>query len=289
MFTPRRHSVETRLIGKTSPAAGTEYEGKSIDEIIVGIARISSSRETNDLFKQPEKLLRHCLLNGHFSIFGMANLTFEIKTSRAIGRELIRHCSIGIHDVQEFSARYSEVSNFEDIEFRLQSENNRQSSKDMVGGIAFQDYMGNDLSGYYLSPDKVGESTVKAIKKALEATKLTREAYQDLIRSGVARETARMILPETAQTTLIFNGTVRSWITLLNVRLHETAQKECRLVAESIRDAFIKECPIIANSLFNFQDAYTIHILDQLVLEKWGCLDMVRANGLKKLKGGPPV
>ena len=80
-----------RLISKTTGAIGTEYEAKSIDEIIVGIARISSSRDINELFVEPEKLIRHCLLNGHYSIFEMANLTFEITTSRAMGRELLRH------------------------------------------------------------------------------------------------------------------------------------------------------------------------------------------------------
>lgn len=279
--------MQARLIGRTEGFAGTEYAGRSIDEIIVGIARISSSRETNELFSEPEKLLRYLLLNSHFSPFEMANLTFEVKTSRAIGRELIRHKSLGI---QEISGRYVATAGFEDIEFRLQAKNNRQSSTDKVGKVIYEEETLGD-EGPFQFEYCANDATELNMTMGDAACNLSNiyETYKLLLEQGVARETARMILPETAQTTLIFNGTVRSWITLLNVRLHETAQKECRLVAESIRDTFIKECPIIANSLFNFQDAYTIHVLDQLVLEKWGCLDMVRANGLKKLKGGPPV
>ena len=93
-----------------------------------------------------------------------------------------------------------------------------------------------------------------------------------------------MILPETTQTTLYFNGKVRDWITVLNQRLHKTAQKECRLVAESIRDIFIQECPIISKMLFNLEDAYECHILDRVLLEKYGVYETVKANSFKKLK-----
>lgn len=232
--------MKVRLISKTVGAIGTEYEGRSIDEIIVGIARLSSSREVNELFDSPEKLLRHCIMNGHWSIFTMANLTFEIETSRAIGRELLRH-SI---QKQELSQRYSEVNQFEPIELRIQSKSNRQSSTEII-----QDEDVNTLVNNHLE--------------------LTNNIYQELLNQGVSRETARFILPETTQTKLITNGSIREWITTLNQRLHKTAQKECRLVAEAIRDIFISECPIISEALFNFECAYEVHILDRLVLEKY--------------------
>lgn len=212
------------------------------------------------------------------SVFDTCNLTFEVKTSRAVGRELLRHSSI---KPQEFSQRYSNVQAFEDIEFRQQAKNNRQSSTDKVGSIIYNSYWGNEGFDSLTCLGFNGGS--EFFDKSSQALNDIVSCYEDLIKAGVSRETARMILPETAQTTLIFNGTIRSWITLLNVRLHNTAQKECRLVAESIRDVFIKECPIIANSLFNFEDAYDIHVLDKLVLEKWGALEAVKANGFKKL------
>jgi thymidylate synthase (FAD) len=236
--------MNVRLITKTVGAVGTEYEGRSIDEIIVGIARLSSSRDVNELFDAPEKLLRHCIMNGHWSIFTMANLTFEITTSRAMGREWLRHWSI---KPQEFSQRYAEATEFEPIELRLQSRNkrhNRQSSTEVI-----EDEELNNLVSEHLEE--------------------TNNVYQELLNQGVSRETARFILPETTQTKLIMNGSIREWITTLNQRLHKTAQKECRLVAEAIRDIFINECPIISDALFNFECAYEVHILDRLVLEKY--------------------
>ena len=55
--------MQVRLIGKTTGLL--EYEEKSIDEIITGIARVSSGRDVNDLFTDADKLLRHCITNGH--------------------------------------------------------------------------------------------------------------------------------------------------------------------------------------------------------------------------------
>lgn len=45
-----------------------------------------------------------------------------------------------------------------------------------------------------------------------------------------------------------------------------------------------KECPIISAALFNFEDAYDIHILDRVVLEKYGVYQSIKENGFKKIK-----
>jgi thymidylate synthase (FAD) len=250
--------MQVRLITKTVGYQGTEYEGKSLDEITVGIARQSSSREVNELFDEPHKLLRHCILEGHWSIFTTTNLGFEIYTSRAVARQMLRHWTLR---VQEFSQRYAEVVSFEEVELRTQAKSNRQSSVEIISD--------NDT----FAPNEYG-------KRHLEDTS---ELYQQLIKSGVSKETARMYLPECATTKISFNGTLREWITTLNQRLHKTAQKETRLVCEAIRDCFIAECPIISKCLFNFEDAYEIHLLDRLVLEKFNVYELVRNNGYKKL------
>jgi thymidylate synthase (FAD) len=254
--------MKVRLVTKT--VGLEEYENKTIDEIIVGIARISSSREVNELFDEPHKLLRHCISNGHWSVFGTCNLGFEISTSRAMGRELLRHWSL---QPQEVSQRYKTITEFEPIEIRKQSTNNRQSSTEVFDPI-FDDYY------QYNNASTVIEDHIEE----------TERIYKQLLEVGVARECARMILPESTQTVLYFNGKVRDWITTLSQRLHETAQKECRLIAEKIRDIFIKECPFISKMLYNFEDADKIHILERVQLEKWGVYDMIKKNGFKKIK-----
>ena len=233
--------MEILLISKTQGLG--IFEGKSLDELIVGQARVSTSRELNDLFDEPHKLLRHCILNQHWSIFELANLGFRVETSRAIGREILRHGKmVGL---TEFSQRYSDNIEFEDIELRKQATSNRQSSTDKVKDIIF------DL--------EFAEGDI----------------YKRWIKEGIAKETARMILPECTRTTIYLNFRIRELITFLNARLHSTAQKEIQDLAKEIRDIFIQECPIISNSLFNFEHADKFHILEQVVLEKYKLRDQV--------------
>jgi thymidylate synthase (FAD) len=227
--------MEISLISKTQGIG--MFEGKSLDELIVGQARVSTSRELNELFDEPHKLLRHCILNQHWSIFELANLGFRVETSRAIGREILRHGKmVGL---TEFSQRYSDDIDFEDIELRKQAVSNRQSSTDKVRDILF----GLEFSNG--------------------------DVYNKWIKEGIAKETARMILPECTRTTIYLNFRIRELITFLNARLHKTAQKEIRDLANVIKDIFIQECPIISNSLFNFEHAEEFHILEQVVLEKY--------------------
>lgn len=247
VFFNYQNIMQVRLISKTSGIVGTEYESRSLDEIIVGTARLSSSRMVNELFESPEKLLRHCILNGHWSIFTMANLTFEIETSRAIGRELLRHWSL---KPQEVSQRYSKVLNTEKIELREQSKNNRQSSVNIIEDRYLNWKVANHLED-------------------------SQQLYRELLDNNVSRESARFLLTEATTTRLIMNGGIREWITTLNQRLHKTAQKECRLIAEEIRDIFIDQCPIISEALFNFEFADEIHIMDRLILEKYGMFEEV--------------
>lgn len=220
------------------------YSNRGLDEIIVGQARVSTSRENNDLFNEPHKLLRHCILNQHWSIFELANLGFHIETSRAMGRELIRHGKmVGL---TEFSQRYSGNIEFENVEIRKQAESNRQSSTSYL--TSFTNEQVEEQFG---------------------------SAYNNLINRGAARECARMFLPECTKTTIYMNFRIRELITFLNARLHHTAQKEIRLLAEKIKDIFIQECPIISTSLFNFEHADKFHILEQVVLEKYKLRDQV--------------
>jgi flavin-dependent thymidylate synthase len=73
--------------------------------------------------------------------------------------------------------------------------------------------------------------------------------YDRLIKVGVARECARMVLPLNVQTTLYMKGNIRSWIHYLQLRTKEDTQKEHRLIAEEINKIFINEFPVISNAI----------------------------------------
>ena len=158
-------------------------------------------------------------------------LTIEIKTSKAIGIQLLRHRSFTF---QEFSQRYAIVENIEPIELRKQAIDNRQSSTEVFNPkVYYSGYNSEILANY-------------AIEKYLEQGQ---KLYKDLLNKGVARECARMILPMCTETTIFMSGTIRSWIHFIDIRIDGHAQKEAQLIAQKIKKIFKEQLPLISNAL----------------------------------------
>ena len=153
-----------------------------MDELITYHARVSSTR--SDKFENSPQFLARLLMDGHFSPFEMVNIGIQIESTRDIIRQILRH---DLH-VQEFSQRYTAVPSIEYIELR-KKEKSRQSSfvpfDQLIEGVPAEQYVNN---------------------KAADLLK----TYNELIQIGVARETARGILPGATTSIAMFNGVVRN-------------------------------------------------------------------------------
>jgi thymidylate synthase (FAD) len=190
------------------------------EELIVYIGRVSNpSNQLNT--ETSSKLIGYLIKHAHWSPFEMVDMTVEIKTSRAIAAQILRHRSFSF---QEFSQRYSDALECEPIELRRQAVTNRQSSTHIIEDQELRDI--------------VEETVYTAFNN-----------YQKLLDAGVARECARMLLPLATQTTLYMKGSVRSWIHYLQVRLDEHTQKEHREIAKAIYDIFNQNFPNVCTSL----------------------------------------
>jgi len=200
------------------------------EEHIVEIARVSSSRKNKK--DKPEGLLRYLVQHKHWSPFEHGHATFEIETSKAIGIQLIRHRSFAF---QEFSQRYQDVNHlgdiFEPIELRSQCEDNRQSSVEIINP---------NIQMESISP---ASETIEAFLGKAHSL------YNKLLEAGVARETARMVLPLATTTKIHMTGSIRSWIHFLELRDDEHAQKEIQLIAKEIKKQLKKELPVISEAL----------------------------------------
>lgn len=179
---------------------------------IAYIARVSSSRK--DKTNEGERLIEHLIKNNHWSPFEHSYYTFEIETTRAIARQLLRHRSATF---QEFSQRYATVKGIEMPELRMKGGSNRQGSTAEV---------------------LKNEAYIERVRKHLQDSL---ELYQDLISLGVANESARNILPECTDTTIIMTNNIRNWIHFLSLRLDKHAQKEIREIAMKIFDLLDSE------------------------------------------------
>lgn len=209
--------MNVRIISITQPL----IDGiATAEELIVHNARVSNPNNQLNTLTGP-KLLAYCIKHGHWSVFEQADMTVEIKTSRAIAAQILRHRSFSF---QEFSQRYADAPGIEPVELRKQAESNRQSSTEVI----------------------YDEETLGLVYKARKTCEFV---YEQLLDAGVARECARMILPLATSTTLYMKGSVRSWIHYLSVRCDHHTQKEHRLIAEEIRGIFGKWFPVTAAAL----------------------------------------
>lgn len=198
--------MQTTLIAITKPL-NTLDKALTPEEFIVYIARVSNP--ANQLNTETgHKLIRYLIKNKHWSPFEHVNITFEIKTSRAIAAQILRHRSFTF---QEFSQRYAQATDLEAIEWRKQGKTNRQVGDEPV-------------------------TLPRHLQYAVEeCQRNTKALYNQLIGEGIAKESARMILPLSTSTTIYMSGTLRSWIHYLELRCSEHTQKEHREIALNIK------------------------------------------------------
>lgn len=186
------------------------------------IARVSNPANQDN--PNVAGLLSYCLRHGHWSVFEQATMTLEIKTTRAISAQILRHRSFTF---QEFSQRYAEVERAEIPELRRQDTTNRQNSIDDLSE-ADKEFFNEEIDFLFNS---------------------VYDLYENLLKAGVAKECARMILPMCSPTTIYMTGNIRSWINYINLRASNGTQKEHMEVAELAKQIFVENLPIVSKAL----------------------------------------
>lgn len=192
------------------------------EALIAYMARVSSPNQDNPDF---EKLLKYLIKNAHWSPMEMVNFCIEINTTRAIAQQILRHKSFFF---QEFSGRYSKITqNIPLMSARRQDEKNRQNSIDDLD---------SDIQNWFLN----AQSKVNTQAKIL---------YEEALNKGIAKESARFLLPLSTPTKMYMNGTIRSWIHYFLVRCDVSTQFEHREIALAAWNIFKQEFPVISNVL----------------------------------------
>lgn len=213
--------INARLIGLTQPTI--EARIPNSEGILAYCARVSNP-SNQDNFDTAEKLLNYCIRNKHWSVFEMVNAVVEVEAPRDITRQLLRHRSFSF---QEFSQRYSDEIEFTERGFRRQDTRNRQNSTD-------------DLD----------KAIQKQLSDMVEAViDCSQKDYEYMRRNNVAKECARVILPEgLTMSRLYVNGTLRSWLHYLEVRDDEgVTQWEHVQMARKIKEVLVPAFPTVFN------------------------------------------
>jgi len=216
---------EVNLIALSKPSAITDCNTAA--DLIAYTARVSNPANQNNTETAP-RLLRYLIREQHWSPFEMVHMTMEIKTTRDIARQILRHRSFSF---QEFSQRYADPT--QDLDFihreaRLQDTKNRQNS------VETDD---KDLL------EKWNMHQSKTINAAYKA-------YEWAIENGIAKEQARAVLPEgNTESVLYMSGTLRSWIHYCELRRGNGTQKEHSLIADKCWEIIGVHFPDIVEAL----------------------------------------
>jgi thymidylate synthase (FAD) len=202
------------------------------DERIVQAARVSYGKGTKTI-NEDAGLIDYLMRHRHTSPFEMVSFTFHIKLPLFVFAQLVRHRTASLNAM---SARYSVMKDefYVPEELRLQSMANKQSSDGYLG-------------------DRGAVSLVHDSCNAAYAD------YEYLLNLGVAREQARMILPQNLYTEVYWTQNLHNLLHLLKLRLDSHAQQEIREYAEAIHEII---SPIIPLSLQSWEK----HVLESVSL-----------------------
>lgn len=202
--------MNVRLISFSQPDPAVAAQGiTDAQELVAFCARVSNPNNQFNT-ETSARLIQYLMDHRHWSPLEMVSACLEITTTRDIARQMLRHRSFSF---QEFSQRYADPTQdlqFEIREARLQDLANRQNS-----------IQTNDQS--------LQENWARHQQEIID---LALEKYQWAIKSGIAREQARAVLPEGLTVSRLYmNGTLRSWIHFIELRSGNGTQREHQEVA----------------------------------------------------------
>lgn len=223
---------EVNLVSISKPSAYTDCT--TANELVAWAARVSNPSNQNNTATAP-KLVQYLIKNQHWSPLEIVHVAMEIKTARDIARQILRHRSFSF---QEYSQRYADPTRdlgFVRREARLQDPKNRQNSVE-------------------LGPDerRLAEEWQVMQQQAINSSRM---AYEWAIGRGIAKEQARVVLPEgNTESIMIMAGSLRSWVHYCQLRMDKATQKEHRTIAEQCWEIICHHFPDVRAALDQMEE-----------------------------------
>lgn len=198
------------------------------DLAVVNAARVSFSKESKSFREQDARLLSFLARNGHFTPFTHPQITLRITAPIFVARQCFKS-KVGFTE-NEVSRRYVDAPPefYAPDRWRGRHDDKKQGSSNVeVFSVALAD-------GEITSPALLVEDVYR----------YAREAYEALIKGGVAPEQARMILPQAMLTTWIWTGSLAAFSRFCGLRQAPDAQAETAEVAWFCADIIGRLFPV---------------------------------------------
>ena len=185
------------------------------DDAIVRAARVSYGEGTKKV-QGDRGLIRYLMRHEHTTPFEMVEVKFHIKLPIFVMRQLVRHRTASLN---EYSARYSVITD----EFYIPEPQNLkpQSTANKQGRAGELD----DIQRQHVIDDMLG------------AWDYNYELYERHINDfGLARETARAILPVGGYTECYWKANLKNFLHMARLRMDSHAQWEIQEFARAMYD-----------------------------------------------------
>lgn len=193
------------------------------DSSIIEAARMSTSKGFQG-WPQDLKLLRYLWEHKHHTPFEMAGAVIEVQAPIFVFREWHRHRT---QSYNELSARYTELPDLSYVPSRERLRSAKQSTKNKQGSE----------EGF---TDQQAEDFQIAIR---EAGYHARGVYERLLKAGVSREVARLVIPVNQYSRMRASANLRNWLAFLSLRLDPSAQFEIRAYANALATILTEQFP----------------------------------------------
>lgn len=209
------------------------------DEMICKAARVSTQGAASLTSEESEGLIKFLMKNRHGTPFEHAAITFYVNAPIFVWREFMRH-RIGI-SYNEQSGRYMELSPV----FYLP---NRERNLIQVGKAGAYSFEPGDTAHYVLATTTLANAYQAAW-----------DGYQVQLRSGIAKEVARMCLPVSIYSAAYVTMNPRSIMHFLSLRTKREGSLfpsypmwEINQVANEIEDFFERLFPLTYDNFERF-------------------------------------
>lgn len=221
------------------------------DLTVANAARVSFGSRSEEFIDKDVKLIEYLAKNKHMSPFRHPQISFHLKVPEMMMRQAYKHV-VGIdwtsgappikdHAWNEISGRYVMYDDvYEPVEFRPQSESNKQGSED------------GDLSNT-LTDIEDTFCTKQSVREVYqEAIMTVKRAYTAMVDAGVSKEQARLVMPFATFTEVIWTASLEAMIHFIKLRDHAHAQSEIREFAKAVQVLTEERFPVSTKALLEY-------------------------------------
>ena len=200
------------------------------DSAIVQAARVSYGQGLKN-YDTDKKLINYLYKHKHTSPFEMVKFKFHVKTPIFVARQWFRH---RMGNYNEISGRYSKLKEEIYVPEKVSSQSliNKQ--------LSANDDLRNDDIVHNLMTNAQTYNNNQFIN------------YEELMKAGVSRETARINLPLSLFTEFYFSIDLHNLLNFIKLRNSENAQYEIKEYAKAIEDIITPLCPITMDAYKNY-------------------------------------